>query len=408
MQHALIGHGCPVLLLFAAAAYAGVDQPIRVNTRVFDIEYEVNEASLPLDAVQLWYTQGDGKTWHPYGFDDDRQSPISFEAPAEGLYGFYLIMTNATGPSSGPPSGSTEPHCRAFVDHTPPVVQLHPVRQITLLGQRALQIRWTAIDRHLKARPIEIAYRRPPADTWSPVVPEPVANTGQYDWRLPPELTGPLAIRVSVEDDGGHVIRSEEQVIEPVSARSDAASALGDPTTTSADKASGERAVSALARERARQLLEEGLAYRDRAQFHAGITRLREAIRLNPELTEAFAEMGGMFYRIGDYDGAAGAFEIALKQQPGMRAALRGAAMVDRQKGDYASAAARLRAVLRHHPDDAEVWMNLGDIAIFRGDEILARKCYTRATEVDPEATQIIKDARERLTVMAKVSRTYR
>ena len=75
-----------MLLLLAAVAHASVDQPIRVNTRVFDIEYEVNAASLPLDAVQLWYTKDGGKSWHQYGPDDDRQSPISFEAPAEGLY----------------------------------------------------------------------------------------------------------------------------------------------------------------------------------------------------------------------------------------------------------------------------------------------------------------------------------
>ncbi len=51
--------------------------------------------------------------------------------------------------------------------------------------------------------------------------------------------------------------------------------------------------------------------------------------------------------------------------------------------------------------------MNLGDIAIYQGDEILARECYTRATHIDPQATQVIADAQKRLDLMAEVSRGY-
>lgn len=52
--------------------------------------------------------------------------------------------------------------------------------------------------------------------------------------------------------------------------------------------------------------------------------------------------------------------------------------------------------------------MNLGDVAVFQGDEVLARKCYVRASQIDPDATQVIADARKRLELMAEVSRTYR
>ena len=90
-----------------------------------------------------------------------------------------------------------------------------------------------------------------------------------------------------------------------------------------------------------------------------------------------------------------------------MRDALQGSAMVYRQKKDYASAVTSLRMILRNRPNDAEIWMNLGDIAIFQGDEVTAHECYRRATEIDPEATQVIEDARKRLALMAKVSRTY-
>ena len=135
---------------------------------------------------------------------------------------------------------------------------------------------------------------------------------------------------------------------------------------------------------------------------------MREAIRLDPQLTDAFAEMAGMLYLLGDTDKALSAYELALAQQPTLRKALQGAARVYRHKHDYRSAAERLRTILRYNPNDAEVWMNLGDIAVYQGDEILARECYTRATQIDPDATEIIASARKRLALMQEVSRTYK
>ena len=42
-------HGCILLLLvFGLSARAEEPQPVSVQSRVFDIEYEVNDAALPL------------------------------------------------------------------------------------------------------------------------------------------------------------------------------------------------------------------------------------------------------------------------------------------------------------------------------------------------------------------------
>ena len=409
MRRDLIRHGCLLLLIGAGEAYASGNDPVRVQTRVFEIEYTVNEAALPLDSVQLWYTPDRCRTWHQYGLDEDRQSPISFHAPSEGLFGLFFVLTNSAGPSGGPPTQSTKPHCWAFVDYTPPVVQLHPLRQTTLLGQRALQVRWTAIDTHLEGRPVEIAYRRPPGETWHPVAADPLANTGRYDWRLPQDLMEQLTVRLTVRDKGGHVAESEQQVIEvtPLEPGGSPPETHGDNSLGIPDDSDASVPISSQAKDRAERLFREGLTHRDRGEYREGIARMREAVRLDPRFTDAFAEMAGMLYRAGDFDRALSAYDLALKQEPTMRGALQGSAMVYRQKKDYASAATRLRMILRNRPNDAEIWMNLGDVAIFQGDEVTARECYRRATEIDPKATQIIEDARKRLALMAKVSRTY-
>ena len=412
MTRELLRHGCLALAAgagLASAALAG--DHLRIQTRVFEIEYDVNDAALPLDSVQLWYTLDQGTSWHLYGQDEDRQSPITFHAPSEGQYGFFFVLTNATGASSAPPTPSTKPHLRALVDFTTPVVQLHDLRQTTLLGQRVLQVRWTAIDTNLSARPVEIAYQQLPDETWYPATADPLANTGRYDWRLPDGLVGPVAVRLTVSDKAGHRVESERRVFESTTSRS-----IGAPPAQPAapgalprrPTAPGAASVSKEARARAARLYAEALTHRERGEYRDGIARLREAVRLNPQLTDAFAEMGGMLYLLGDLDRALNAYGIALKQQPTLRGALQGRAKVHRLRNEYSLAAESLRTILRYNPDDAEVWMNLGDIAVYQGDELLARECYTRATQIDPQAKDIIEQAQKRLALMAEVSRTYR
>ncbi len=394
--------GIVLLIPLSCGSWLSAQDPIPVQSRVFDIEYKVNASATPLESVSLWYTSDGGLSWHHYGFDEDRQSPMAFNAPSEGLLGFLFVMKNSAGQSSAAPSAGTRPHLRAFVDFTPPVVQLHPPRQTSALGQRVLQIRWAAIDANLPSRAVEIEYQQPPEQPWHLVTPEPVANSGRYDWRIKPELRGRVALRVRVRDRGGHVATSEPQVTELTDVAPIGLAAADREGTTDTT------AVSASKRARAQEYFLKGKAHDAEGRVRAGIGQMREAVRLDPNRTDAFAAMAGMLYRIKDFDRALEAYELVLKQEPEHRGALQGVAMVLRQKNDYGGAATRLRALLRTNPDDAEIWMNLGDVAIFQGDEITARESYQRAIESQAAAPAIIEDAKQRLNLMSQVSRSYR
>ncbi len=399
-------HGCLFLGTVVSGLSAfGSPEPIPVHAETFDIDYHVNDAALPLASVQLWYTPDRGQTWRDYGGDPDRQSPITFSAPGEGLYGFYLIVTNAAGPSSSAPLNGAQPQLWAFVDSTAPVVQLHPLRQSTQLGKRILQVRWTAIDAHLGPRPVALSYESRPAQRWRAITPDPIANTGRYDWTIPDDVSGPVAVRVTVQDQGGHRTHSKPEVMELGGHLSPAGAAPDDVRLSIQDPAVP---VSRPAAARAKRLFDEALRFRDRGLYAEGIARLREVVRLRPDWPEAFAEMADMLYRIGDPERALSAYQLALRHRPNMRSALRGSALVYRRQNDHTAAARSLRTILHNQPDDAETWMNLGDVAVYQGDELLARECYTRATQVDPRAPEIVAEARKRLDVMASVSRTYR
>lgn len=406
MSWNLRGLGSLILgVLFAGNLDAQSSKTILVHHNLFELEYEVSPDALPLESVQLWYAEGKSGPWQLYGVDDDRQSPMSFRASREGLYGFYYVMRNTTGVSSMPPTAGTEPHLRVFVDATPPVVQLHSARQSDVMGLPTIQIRWSAVDAHFDSRPIRIRYMQPPNRTWHYVSQEPLANTGRYDWRLPAGLRGSLAIQIEVVDRGENRVLSERSIVD-VRVKAEPSASMA-ASTSSAARLAAAMPTPSHNRIRIERLLAGARKDRERGDYRSGIGRLREAIRLNPGSTVALVEMADMLYHVDDLDRAQSAYEIALRQAPNMRMALQGAAMVQGRKKNYPEATRLLRSILRYNPQDAEVWMNLGDVAVFQGDEALARESYLRAMQMDPGAKKVIEDARTRLELMTKVSRRF-
>lgn len=397
---------CAGFLFCTLGSSAKSDQALSIiNTQSFDIEYAVNEAALPLAAVQLWYTTDGGATWTEYGRDEDRISPIRFRAPGEGTFGFYFVLSNSSGPSGPAPVKNTPPQQVALVDFTPPLVQLHQVRAVPGVDETIVQIRWTAVDAQFPPRPIDVLYGSTAGEITQRATADPVANTGMFDWRVPSEVTGSVAIKIAATDRAGQTVESETLWVEvdrtkAIIVKTESIIEANHPVADDTALAGSSRA-KARAAELFTQALEEGR----QGRLAEGISRLREAVKLDPQLTQAFAEMGGMFYLLGDLDRAAGAYEIALRQQPNHRDALRGMARINERKGKMAAAASQLQTILLYNPKDAEVWLQLGDVAVHQGDEIRARECYLRATQIDPQASNVIADARQRLDLMGEMSR---
>lgn len=409
MKMTPLRHGCLVLLLILPVPlHAQIGNATRVRSETFDIAYEVNEDSLPLAAVHLWYTLDRGQTWLGRRPDPDRQSPVSFRAPQEGLYGFRIVATNESGASSAAPVSGTAPHVWAFVDFTPPIVQLHSVRHNSRLGHAVLQIQWTAIDANFGPRPIEINYRSVPDGAWHTVTPEPLANTGQFDWVVPEGFRGTIGVRVTVEDEGGHRVHSQSQIVEVTRLTPASGDLRPQASHNNASHSQTPTMLSFSAQSRAQRLFDDAMQLKEKGKIAKSISRLREVVRIQPDQPEAFAEMADMLYDIGDSEQSLNAYELALRHQPTMRRALLGSARVHQQRRNHSAAARSLRMVLQQTPDDAESWLSLGDVAVFQGDELLARECYTRATQVDPRATSVITEAQKRLAVMSSVSRAYR
>lgn len=380
---------------------AGENPPL-VQSPSAEIRYEVNESALPLDSVELFVTTDQGATWRLWGTDDDRHPPVLFHTEHEGLHGFFVVLNNAAGTSAPPPQPSTPPQFSALFDWTAPIAQLHEPRQSQSLGQTILQIRWTAVDAHFPARPVELQFRRASEDSWQAVAPEPLANTGRYDWRVPEGLTGPIQLRLIVSDLAGHRVESPPRPVEIVP-EAPPEKSQAPPRTPGAPAST---APTPSSRQRATKLFEEAVALRDARLDREAISRFREVVRLDPTRADALVEMGDLLYRLGDAERALSAYDTALLQQPELVPALRGSATIAMQRRDYATAGERFRRIVRIHPTDAATWIKLGDVAVFQGDEIAARDCYLRAATADPAAAELIDEANNRLALMGSAMRT--
>lgn len=391
-----------------SASVANDDAPQLVQSLAVEVDYQVDEAALPLERVQLWYTSDGGTTWRDAGYDEDRQSPALFRAPADGTYGVYILAGNVAGRSGSAPKEGTVPHAVFLVDSADPVAQLEPPRVVQDAGVPLVLIRWTAVDAQLLPRPIELAYRRPPASDWVNVTAEPLANTGRFDWRVPLDWTGPVELRMTVRDRAGRVTTTPGLSFDiPRPAPTASHVALGSETSSvPARRADADLSPHvARGKDQAAKLLIQAMALREQGRDREQLARLREAVRLDPGLTSAFIEMGDALSRLGEGDRALDAYRIALQQQPSGRPALLGAARLHSQRREYPASAELLRTILRYNPADAEVWMHLGDVSVYRGDEVSARECYQRAATIDPAATKVIEDARKRLAILSEANR---
>jgi len=399
---------CALAITAFAAAPPSLDVVDKVATQRFDIVGQVDDGGSAVEGVQLWYSVDKGRTWRNYGTTSAGELPIRFTATEEGLYGFYLVATNAAGASGPPPGRITEPHEWVYVDYTPPIVQLHALVLANPQAiPRVVNIHWSVIDQALPARPISLAYRSLPDGPWITIA-HPIANTGSYDWRMDDSTTGEVVVRISARDLGGHSVQVvsdplnvDHPAVPPV-ARSDRLSvglvSQTHTTTTVADSA----------HRRAAELYRKGVLHSMSGEYRLAASRLRDALAADPELTEALVELGRVLYAQGDATNAVEAYKLALTQQPEQRSALEGMAMVFVGQRRFPQAVQQLSRIVRMDPNDVEAWLHLGDIAIYQGDELLAREHYEKAATRAPSNADIVSKANLRLAELRRLAADFR
>jgi hypothetical protein len=205
-----------------------------INITRFDLAYSLTAGPAGVNGIDLWVTRDDGRTWRKWSRHDGRETPLKVvldtrENPqVEGTYGFKLVPESGSRLADSAPTAGTPPEFKVTVDVTAPAVQVyepspHPDRP------DAVVIRWKASDANFGKDPIVIEYAEQPTGPWkavnasdmvpvvggaTPAVPR-LANTGEYGWRLPGDLTVPrVYLKFTAVDLAGN--RTEAMTRDPI------------------------------------------------------------------------------------------------------------------------------------------------------------------------------------------------
>jgi hypothetical protein len=180
-------------------------RPLYVNSRSFDMDYEV-EAVGPsgIAKVELWGTRDGGRNWTSYGIDPDNRSPIRATVEGEGLYGFRVVVQSGIGLGGLPPKSGDQPDIWVAVDLTKPLVRLTDVQIGEGPNAGELLIRWQASDSAFAARPISILFSDKPSGPWSTIA-AGLENSGQYTWRPDSRVPDRIYLRIEARDEAGNI-----------------------------------------------------------------------------------------------------------------------------------------------------------------------------------------------------------
>lgn len=180
--------------------------PVRYsNSQKFSLDYELEAVgSSGLDAVELWGTVDQGRTWVHWGVDPDNASPFDIETEDDGLFGFRIVVQGRNGLRSPRPLPGESPDILVGVDRSVPQTQITNVRYG--VGDRvgSLVIQYDCDDNNLSERPIALSFSDTPDGPWTTIA-AGLRNDGDYVWPADPQLPRQIFLRIDVTDQAGNV-----------------------------------------------------------------------------------------------------------------------------------------------------------------------------------------------------------
>ncbi len=400
------------------------EQVESVNSSHVLVAFQTLSGRDPVTQADLWCTQDRGATWRKALAMKQPESPFDYTVPADGLYGFYLVLHNAKAASPAPLPG-TAAHTWVRVDRTPPLAQILALTPDTRFDlNREILIRWSAHDDNCGDRPVALHYRCEQTKRYEPITRD-VAATGAYRWTVPEDVSGRLDIKVTATDRAGNggvyvadwleiaddQVRSarsgdQKDAVEaepPPDHMSPGATELTPtaemPSTIHSEPDAGEKTLRRDAAKAAKKQYDLGTWHRLRGDYAVAIERYRDALRYFPGYAAARNDLAGLLALRGAVKEAQSEYRRLLKTNPRHRPALKGLALVQAKQRDYRSAFETLQKVLLLEPDNAETWLNFGDVCMFMGDRPAAREAWTKANDLTDAPKAVKTRALRRLDI---------
>ena len=100
------------------------EHPRMVNTRLFELEYDVDSVGPSgIGRIELWGTTDSGKNWRRFPVGTDKPKVLTVSVEDEGIYGFRMVVTNGAGLGGRPPAPGDLPDIWIGVDLTKPTAR---------------------------------------------------------------------------------------------------------------------------------------------------------------------------------------------------------------------------------------------------------------------------------------------
>ena len=192
-------------LLAALLVLGGVGHS---NSPTIRIKYEVQDAS-GVAKAELWVTTDDGKTWTRAGEDEDLKPPIEFAAPADGRYGFKLVLEDAVGNRNPDPRPGQPPDLVMVVDTKPPELSL------SLSGRfagprKAVTVTWSCEDPNLSAAPLSLYLASGEREKLLAVS---LQASGSFEYKPEPGLEGEFRFVAAASDLAKNVSKAQSETV---------------------------------------------------------------------------------------------------------------------------------------------------------------------------------------------------
>lgn len=128
-----------------------------------------------------------------------------------------------------------------------------------------------------------------------------------------------------------------------------------------------------------------GVTQQSAGQTQSAMASFRYALGLQPDMAEAWSNLGMLLEDVQQWDEAESCYQEALQNAPDLFAACMNLATLQAQRLQFARAEASYQRAIQLRPQDPAVWSNLGAMltCMRREDDALA--CLNHALQLDPD-----------------------
>ncbi|MCK5272064.1 MAG: tetratricopeptide repeat protein [Sedimentisphaerales bacterium] len=439
-------------ILAAATSHIAADNSLPVvRSRTMNIDYQVNIEPAHLSRIELWYSRGTGEgavePWQLYNYDMDKVSPAGFVAAGEGVFRFLIVAVDQRGQASCRTDGNgmgmvkipaeVRAQQTVFVDYTPPQLFLRsPRSKAEQEHNQALKISWVGFDTHLSGYPVQLFYGRQVDgnEIFTPIA-TPLPATGEYLWRIPEQISGPVTIKAVLTDITGNIDTKSSGWINIIKSGSTAqplnrntnlksntnkkpepdkkaskepdkkASKEPDKKVSKGVSGNSSKVISETdakaakirteLRRKAESYYIRGSLYRQRHEWSKAAQAYDKALAIDEQYLEARLRLGDVFYNMNQFDQARRQFELCLKLRDDSQAALFGLAQSQMALKQFRQAGTSLEKLLKADNRDAQAWLMHGDAAQQLGQKEIAVSSWQQAGRIG--SPMISRTAQERI-----------